>query len=83
MSPDPLDLLEEALVQVRSKGHVATGWLLESDELGYVAWLYLTDDDTEIPLWSEAELKPTVLQACRACLQRALELPEMVAIPES
>lgn len=71
---DPIAILEEAEQAARAAGHAVTGWMLQSSEDGYVAWLYREDDEGQHSLLESVEILPSPLAAAQWCLTHFREL---------
>lgn len=71
MVRDVTTLLDRAVTTARAAGHSVTGWTMQSSEDGYVAWLYIEDDEGQQPLFTDVDLLPTALAAAEWCLLRA------------
>ncbi|MEL6343199.1 MAG: hypothetical protein AAFV53_08680 [Myxococcota bacterium] len=66
---DPAETLDQAVITVREMGYSITGWMVQRDAQGFVAWLYVTDDEGRmLALMDEVEMFPTLQQAADWCL---------------
>ena len=71
MSDNPLEMLDEAVLQARRQGRDCDGWTLQATDEGYVAWLFR--DDTEQGQWSlfeRVEVFSSSGAAARWCLEQ-------------
>lgn len=67
---DALSLLEEAVRVARERGLDCEGFSLQSNDDGYVAWLYREDDEGQWSLFDEVENMPTAEEAARWVLEQ-------------
>lgn len=84
----PLELLDLAVEEARSRGYAVAGWTLQgAEDEGYSAWLYAEDDDWtpghQVSLSSEVEVQPTAEMAARECYLRAMEMAHSAEEPEA
>jgi hypothetical protein len=70
MSADPIEVLDEAVEVVRASGREVTGWMMQSNEDGYTAWLYVEDDEAQWPLFEDVETQITALSAAQWVLRK-------------
>lgn len=70
---DAVAVLESAVEAARAAGKPVTGWMMQSSEDGYVAWLYLEDDDGQHSLFESVEILPSPLAAAEWCLTQLSE----------
>jgi hypothetical protein len=71
MGRDVVEILDEAVEAARSAGHEVAGWMMQSSEDGYVAWLYREDDEGQWPLFEDVDVQFTAESAAESCLTRA------------
>ncbi|MFT4978003.1 MAG: hypothetical protein ACI8S6_003911 [Myxococcota bacterium] len=66
---DPIKLLDNAVAAALAKGFSCSGWMVQRDGAGFVAWLYVTDEAGRmLSLMDEVDDFPTFYQAARWCL---------------
>lgn len=70
---DVVSILDEAARLARARGLDCEGWCMQSNEDGYVAWLYREDDDGQWSLFDEVENLPTALESARWVLAQIQE----------
>lgn len=63
-----VELLDAAVESARAAGQDCAGWTMQSDEDGYVAWLYREDDDGQHSLFDSVMVQITALSAAQWCL---------------
>lgn len=68
---DVAAILDRAVATARAAGHPVSGWTMQSSDEGYVAWLYVEDDESQEPLFDDVDLLPSAEAAARWCLMRA------------
>jgi hypothetical protein len=68
---DVVGVLDRAVEVARAAGHEVTGWTMQSGDDGYVAWLYIEDDDGQMPVFDSVDVLPSALAAARWCLVQA------------
>lgn len=68
---DVAAILDRAVATARAAGHPVSGWTMQSSDDGYVAWLYVEDDESQQPLFDDVDLLPSAEAAARWCLMRA------------
>lgn len=66
---DATTILDKAVVTANTMGVSCTGWMVQRDEGGFVAWLYVTDETGRmLSLMGEVEAFPSLQQAAVWCL---------------
>lgn len=66
---DAAKILDQAVLTVLEMGFACTGWMVQRDGQGFVAWLYVTDDEGRLlSLMQDVEVHPSVEQAAAWCL---------------
>jgi hypothetical protein len=60
-----VELLDAAVEAARAAGRDCSGWTMQSDEDGYVAWLYREDDDGQHSLFDSVFVQITALSAAQ------------------
>ena len=69
MAADAGAILDQAVAQAVALGVSCSGWMVQRDEGGVVAWLYVVDEDGQmLSLIDEVEAFPTLDQAAAWCL---------------
>ena len=66
---DPALILDEAVAKARALGVDCAGWMVQRDDEGVVAWLYVVDPEgMMLSLMDSVESFPSLLQAAQWCL---------------
>ena len=60
-----VELLDAAVEAARAAGRDCAGWTMQSDEDGYVAWLYREDDDGQHSLFEQVIVQIIALSAAQ------------------
>lgn len=71
---DPVELLNQAVEAARAAGLRCDGWTMQASEDGYVAWLYVEDEESQDSLFEGVDILPTAEAAAQWCLVRATDL---------
>lgn len=69
-----VELLDAAVEAARAAGRDCAGWTMQSDEDGYVAWLYREDDDGQHSLFETVLVQITAMSAAQWCLTEVTRL---------
>lgn len=64
------ELLDEAVEEARRHGYEVTGWTLQYDGEGYVAWLY-HEEDEQTSVFSTADVHESPREAALECFLAA------------
>jgi hypothetical protein len=69
-----VELLDAAVEAARAAGRDCAGWTMQSDEDGYVAWLYREDDDGQHSLFDQVMVQFTAISAAQWVLTEVTRL---------
>lgn len=76
-----IELLQLAVETARLRGYDATGYMLQAEDLGVSAWVYVEDETSQRSLIEDIELVPTLIEAARQCVARVSALPALGPVP--
>lgn len=65
---DVIRMLDEAVTKAKAAGMEVSGWTMQSSEDGYVAWLYVEDEEGQNFLFDEVDVHGTAQEAAASCL---------------
>jgi len=69
MDDSAVSLLDQAVAAAVEKGVSCSGWMVQRDPGGFVAWLYVTDETGRmLSLMGEVDAYPTLYKAAEWCL---------------